>query len=88
MMDTKGTTQIKPGAHPGYFGRRGTIIYHFELTEKKKKSSALKNPSRQNELTGGGGANLRFPNRSALYFSEVTWVENNISLSMVSTLTE
>ena len=25
-------------------------------------------------------ANLRFPNRSALYFSEATWVENNISL--------
>ena len=34
-------------------------------------------------------AYLRFPNRSALYFSEATWVENNISLStMVSTLTE
>ena len=25
-------------------------------------------------------ANLRFPNRSALYFAEATWVENNFSL--------
>ena len=40
---------------------------------------------------GGGVANLRFPNHSALYFSEATWVENQsltLFLSMVSTLTE
>ena len=49
--------------------------------------------TRMRSLRGGGGgvANLRFPNHSALYFSEATWVENQsltLFLSMVSTLTE